>query len=53
MVDVRAASPLEAIRPEPVFPEDEDELARWQVKAKKVELTGVCPACQARLERAS
>ncbi len=53
MVDVRAAGPLEAIRPEPVFPEDEGELARWQVKAKKVEFTGVCPACQARLERAS
>ena len=53
MVDVRAAGPLEAIQPEAIFEEDAAELARWRVKAKKVEFTGVCPACQARLERAS
>ncbi len=53
MVDVRAGGPLEAIHPEPVFEEDAPTLSRWRIKARKVEFTGICPACQAHLEKTS
>ncbi len=53
MVDVRVAGPVEALVPEPIFPEDMGVLDRWQVRSRKVEFTGICPDCQARVGRAS
>ncbi len=50
MIDVRVRGPLEELTPEPVFPEDADELARWRIQGAKVEFAGVCPACRAKLE---
>ncbi len=53
MVDVKAKGPLEAVVPEAVFPEDKSDLAGWKIKGRKVEFTGICPACQARLARSA
>ena len=53
MVDVKAEGPLELITPRPVFADDAEELKRWRVTARKVEFSGVCPACQAQLQAES
>ena len=51
MVDVGVKGPLAEVRPVALFPEEEQEVGAWRVEEVHLELHGVCPGCQARLER--
>ena len=51
MVDVRVPGLPGRLAPEPALAKDAAELPRWRVKGWKVEFSGICPDCLARLER--
>jgi len=51
MVDVGVEGPLERLRPKALLSEKEDEVAAWQTGEVHLEFHGVCPVCQARIER--
>jgi len=51
IVDVDVAGPLAELRPVALFDEERAGVSAWTVDETHIELHGVCPECQARLER--